>query len=106
MGPVVHEVVRRAVDPAGIPSSRRRLTCFRSRVSIPQRSQPDKAKTPGCSALNIASSRCACLICSTCSGLSLVMLVMPNDAAMIVAVVDAMPFWVKVALYGAALPVR
>ena len=34
------------------------------------------------------------------------MLVMPSEAAMIVAVVEAMPFWVKVALYGAASPVR
>ena len=34
------------------------------------------------------------------------MFVMPSEAAMIVAVVDAMPFCVKVALYGAASPVR
>ena len=31
------------------------------------------------------------------------MLVKPSEAAMIVAVVEAMPFWVKVALYGARL---
>ena len=30
------------------------------------------------------------------------MLVKPSEAAMIVAVVEAMPFWVKVKLYGAA----
>ena len=34
------------------------------------------------------------------------MLVKPSEAAMIVAVVEAMPFWVKVRLYGAAGPVR
>ena len=54
----------------------------------------------------MASSRWACLILSTCSGVSAEMLRMPSAAAMIVAVVDAMPFWVKVALYGAASPVK
>ncbi len=54
----------------------------------------------------MASSRCACLICSTCSSVSLLILVKPSDAAMIVARVEAMPFWVKVALYGPASPVR
>ena len=34
------------------------------------------------------------------------MLVKPNEAAMTVAVVEAMPFWVKVALYGAASPAK
>ena len=58
----------------------------------PAQIQPDSAKTPGCGALNIASNRCACLICSICSGVSLAMLVMPSEAAMIVAVVEAMPF--------------
>ena len=38
------------------------------------------------------------MICSTWSSVSLAMLVNPSDAAMIVAVVEAMPFWVKVAL--------
>ena len=48
----------------------------------------------------MASSRWACLICSTCSSVSLLMSVNPSEAAMIVAVVEAMPFWVKVRLYG------
>ena len=92
MGPVVHEVVRRAVDPAGVPTSEEATDVLAVEGEHPHRSQPDSAKTPGCSALNIASNRCACLICSTCSGVSLAMLVMPSEAAMIVAVVEAMPF--------------
>ena len=49
------------MDPAGVAVGEQPATCLRSRVSIPTRSQPDSAKTPGCRALNMASSRWACL---------------------------------------------
>ena len=53
----------------------------------------------------MASSRCASLIDSTSSTDRLSISVMPSEAAMIVAQVEAMPFWVKVELYGPASPV-
>ena len=65
---------------------------------MPHRSHPDSAKTPGCSALNIASSRCARRIGSMSSIES--RSVIPSAAAMTVAVVQAIPLVVKTRLYG------
>ena len=44
MGPVVHEVVRRAVDPAGVPISEEAADAT-VQGEHPHRSQPDSAKT-------------------------------------------------------------
>ena len=52
----------------------------------------------------MASSRWAFLICSTCSSVSFWMSGKSSEAAMIVAVVEAIPFWVKVRLYGCCRP--
>ena len=65
---------------------------------MPQRSQPDSAKTPGCSALYIASSRCALRIRAVVGLVDRGRSVMPSAAATTVAVVQAMPFVVKTRL--------
>jgi hypothetical protein len=69
------------------------------------RSHPDRAKTPGCHALYAASSRCADRIFSTSASDNVDRSRMPRLAATTDAVVQAMPFWTKGRLYGAASPV-
>ena len=63
---------------------------------MPSRSQPDSENTPGCRALNMASSRWACLILRICSSLRLSMLWYPRAAAITVPVVEAIPFVEKI----------
>ena len=78
------------------PPRTRSATFAAGRVSIPHRSHPDRANTPGCSALNMASSRCARRIGAMSSIAS--RSVIPNAAVMTVAVVQAMPLVVKTRL--------
>jgi hypothetical protein len=63
---------------------------------MPHRSHPDRAKTPGCRALNVANSRCARRIRSMSSMVS--RSVIPSAPAITVAVVQAMPFVVNTRL--------
>ena len=102
---MVHQVVRAAMDPAGVAGFHEmcdlRSVQRQHAADVPA----GEAKTPGCSALNMASSRCASFTCSTSSWSSSEMSVIPSDAVMIVAVVEAMPLVVKMSLYGAASPV-
>ncbi|OJG03506.1 hypothetical protein BG618_05332 [Pseudonocardia autotrophica] len=67
-------------------------------VSMPSRSQPDSANTPGWKALNMTSSRCTRRMRSTSSGPMSSSAEMPSEAAMTVAVVQAIPFVVKIRL--------
>ena len=65
---------------------------------MPLRSQPLNANTPGCSALNIASSRWTRLISSRSSEVIRPMSRTPSVAAITVAVVHAIPLVVNVRL--------
>ena len=66
---------------------------------MPHRSHPESANTPGCRALNMASSRWARRIRSRSGPSSMVSRsVNPRTAAMMLAVVQAMPLVVKIRL--------
>ena len=99
-----HEVVSRAMDPAGVAACQEMGMSEGGRVSMPQRSHPDSAKTPGCNALNITSIRCA----RRMGPMSSIRLRsdIPSVAAMTVAAVQAIPFVVNTRLYGDWLPMR
>ena len=86
------------------PVAMRSLTSAAGTVSMPVRSQPDSAKTPGCHALYFARRRCASRMAGTSSAVISSRLVKPCVAAMTEAVVHAIPFCVNTRLKS-ALPV-
>ena len=72
--PVVHQVVRGPVDPAGVAVASSRADLLAVQGQRPDQIPAGQGEHPRLQALNMASSRCACLICSTCSSVSLAML--------------------------------
>ena len=65
---------------------------------MPVRSQPESAKTPGCSALYMDNSTWASSTWASCSGVMASGSLMPSAAMMKLTVVQAMPLVVKTAL--------
>ena len=80
------------------PSAMIGPTWLWSSVTFPVRSHPDRANTPGCSALYMASRRCPRRMAATSSSVAADGSATPCVAAMMDAVVHAMPFWVNTRL--------